>query len=314
MRSNSLVSVTIIFLNAEKFIQEAIESVFAQTYDQWELLLVDDGATDASTRIAQHYAAQKPGQVYYLEHPGHQNRGMSASRNLGIRHAGGEYVAFLDADDVWLPHKLEEQVAILDSQPETGMLYGDTKYWYSWTQHPEDMRRDYVPPLGVPPDTLFKPPILLPLFLRGKAAVPCTCSILVRRSVIDQVSGFEEAFPHIYEDQAFYAKVCLSTPVYVSNNCWDWYRQHPDASMARAQKTGQEIIARRSFLRWLQDYLHRHGVRDATVWHALERELWRIHHPTWLPSTERVQCLVRWGKKWLLRVEDLGRRDPFLHW
>src|SRR5919109_4752706 len=92
-----LVSIIIPFLNAEKFIQEAIESVFAQTYDNWELFMVDDGSTDASTEIARGYAQQNPEKVRYLEHLGHQNRGISASRNLGLSHAKGQYVAMLDA-------------------------------------------------------------------------------------------------------------------------------------------------------------------------------------------------------------------------
>src|SRR5919199_4729628 len=102
MSSKPSISVIIIFLNEEKFIQEAIESVFAQTYDRWELLLVDDGSTDDSTRIALQYAAQFPDKVRYLEHPDHLNRGASASRNLGISHANGDILAFLDSDDVWL--------------------------------------------------------------------------------------------------------------------------------------------------------------------------------------------------------------------
>src|SRR5262249_40041371 len=142
MNTEPLVSVIIIFLNAEKFLQEAIESVVAQTYDHWELLLADDGSTDGSTGIARQYADHYPGKVRYLEHAGHQNRGMSASRNLGIRHAVGEYIAFLDADDVWLPHKLEEQVAILNAHPETGMVYGATQVWHSWTGDPKDIPRD----------------------------------------------------------------------------------------------------------------------------------------------------------------------------
>src|SRR5438105_1562536 len=103
MSSKPLVSAITIFLNEEKFLQEAIASVFAQTYDNWELLLVDDGSTDASTEIALRYAKQYPEKVRYVEHRGHQNRGMSAARNLGIRNAKGQYIAFLDADDVWLP-------------------------------------------------------------------------------------------------------------------------------------------------------------------------------------------------------------------
>src|SRR5262245_36560058 len=99
MSDKPLVSVIIIFFDAEQFIKEAIESVFAQTYDAWELLLVDDGSTDGSPAIAERCAKRYSGKVRHLEHGGRQNRGMSASRNLGIANANGEYIAFLDADD-----------------------------------------------------------------------------------------------------------------------------------------------------------------------------------------------------------------------
>jgi len=132
------VSVITIFLNAEKFIHEAIESVFAQTYDNWDLWLVDDGSTDASAEIARRFANQQSRKVRYLEHVGHKNRGMSASRNLGIRNANGRYSAFLDADDVWLPEKLERQVPILESQPQVAMVYGPTEYWHNWRRSRRD--------------------------------------------------------------------------------------------------------------------------------------------------------------------------------
>ena len=83
----------IIFWEAERFLEEAIESVVAQTYASWELLLVDDGSRDGSTAIARRYVRRFPDRMRYLEHPGHANLGMSASRNLGIRHSRGSYVA-----------------------------------------------------------------------------------------------------------------------------------------------------------------------------------------------------------------------------
>src|SRR5262249_39242789 len=103
------VSVVVIFLNEARFLPEAVDSVFAQTHECWELLLVDDGSMDASSSIARRIAELHPGRVRYLEHDGHVNRGRSSSRNLGIHHARGQFVAFLDADDVWFPRKLERQ-------------------------------------------------------------------------------------------------------------------------------------------------------------------------------------------------------------
>jgi glycosyltransferase involved in cell wall biosynthesis len=317
MRNGSLVSVVIIFLNAEQYLEEAIGSVLNQTYPHWELLLVDDGSTDASTEIARQYAAQRREQVYYLDHLDHSNRGMGTSRNLGIHHARGDYVAFLDADDLWLPHKLEEQVAILDTYPEAGMLYGETMYWYSWTQSSMDSQRDFVPPLLVQSNPPIPPPKLLPMYLRGKVTVPCPCSILVRRSVALEVGGFDETFfkvQNVYEDQAFYAKVCLKTPVVAVNRCWDWYRQHPQSTMAIAIKTGAELRARHFFLRWLQGYLQEHEVKDVEVWQALHQELWRIEEPAWLPHIPRLHTLIRWVKKWLLRAEAWLLPAPARRW
>src|SRR3712207_4310946 len=114
MSTEPLVSCIVTFLNAEEFLGEAVESVFAQTHENLELLLVDDGSTDGSTKIARRYAERVPEKVRYLEHEGHENKGAAASRNLGMGEARGEYIALLDSDDVWLGGKLEEQVALLE--------------------------------------------------------------------------------------------------------------------------------------------------------------------------------------------------------
>ena len=143
MIEQPLVSAIIIFLNAEKFLAEAIESVVNQTYINWELLLVDDGSTDSSTGIALRYANLFQDKIKYLQHPTHQNKGMSATRNLGINHAKGEYVGFLDADDIWLPTKLEEQISLFLQYPECGMVYGQTEIWHSWTGIEEDDKKDH---------------------------------------------------------------------------------------------------------------------------------------------------------------------------
>jgi glycosyltransferase involved in cell wall biosynthesis len=281
-----LVSVVIIFWNTERFIQEAIESVLAQTYTAWELLLVDDGSSDGSTAIARRYAERYPGRVHCLEHPGHANLGMSASRNLGVRHARGSYIAFLDADDVWFANTLEDQVAILETHREAMMLYGPIQWWYSWTGAAEDRERDYVERLGVPPNALVRPPRLVPLFLRDKAAVPS--GILARREIVESVGGFEDAFRGEYEDQVFCAKVCLDAPVFASGACWYRYRQHADSCVVRGERTGETHAARVRFLHWLAGYLSERNVRGWEVWWALRLEFWRYRHP----RAYRLLCRV----------------------
>jgi len=296
MISQPLVSVIIIFWNAARFLQEAIQSVLAQTYANSELLLVDDGSNDGSTAIARSYAVRDSQRIKYHQHSGHTNRGMSASRNLGLRYARGQYIAFLDADDVWFANTLEEQVMLLESHPQAAMIYGPIQWWYSWTGQPEDRERDYVESVGVPPNTVIQPPRLLSLFLRDKAAVPS--GILVRRSIIEQVGGFEEAFRGEYEDQVFCAKVCLSAPVFASAQCWYRYRQHPDASVLTGQRTGTTRSARLLFLNWLTRYLSEQKVKDGTVWRALSLEFWCFTHP-------RAFRLLRRGDSFMKRINGL---------
>lgn len=284
MSQTPLVSGIMIFLNAEKYIEEAIASVFAQTYDNWELLLVDDGSTDGSTAIAQQYAAQYPDRIRYLEHEGHQNRGMSATRNLGIRHAKGDYIAFLDADDVWLPEKLTRQVAMLEAQPEVGVVFGPTQYWYSWTGNSEDAERDVLRGIGVQPDTIYQPPHLLALALQNKANAPATCSVLIRRQVFEQVGGFEESFRGMFEDRAFFSKVYLNIPVWVTHDYCDRYRQHPESNCALALQNGHYHPTKKSathlaFLNWMTGYLTHQAVTDPEMWQALQKGRWPYDHP-----------------------------------
>jgi glycosyltransferase involved in cell wall biosynthesis len=292
-----------IFLNAEEFIHEAIESVLAQTHDHWELLLVDDGSVDRSTTIALEFASRHSEKVHYLDHPGHQNSGMSASRNLGIRHSTGEYIAFLDADDTWLPEKLAHQVKIITSHPEVGMIYGNTLYWHSWTGRPEDKTQDRIPALGTMPNTVINPPQMLQRYLSGQAAVPCTCSILVRSKTVKRKVSFEESFRGMYEDQVFYAKLSLTEPIFVSEACLDRYRQHPNSSTTITATTGQTNATRLKFLNWLTQYLMEQNVDDTALWMTLRKELWMVKLPLSVPMADPFCFLIRWMKKWVLRLE-----------
>jgi glycosyltransferase involved in cell wall biosynthesis len=289
MNHQPLVSVIMIFLNEETFIQEAIESVIVQTYGNWELLLVDDGSTDRSSKIALEYAAQYPNRIIYLEHDGHRNRGMSATRNLGIRHAKGEYIAFLDGDDIYLPDKLAQQVAIMKSQSSAAMVYGHTQDWFSWTGSPEDRQRDLIYDLKVQTNTLIESPLLFNLCLQRKVPTPCTCSALVRREVVEQVGGFEESFRGLYEDQVFFLKVMLQAPVFVSSEWWDKYRRRPDSCNSTARKTGQNYALRLLFLNWLETYLKEQAIVNPEIKTSLHKELWPYRHPILSRIWSRLQ-------------------------
>jgi glycosyltransferase involved in cell wall biosynthesis len=296
------VSIITPFLDAGRFIEESIQSVLAQTYDNWELLLVDDGSTDASTGIALQYAAAHPGRVRYLSHEHRQNRGASASRNLGARHARGDYLAFLDADDVYLPQKLEVQVPILDAHLDIAMLYAATEYWYSWSGRPDDAGRDWVwRRYGAEPDTVIEPPHMLVRFLEDGGTVPCMGGVLVRRGAVQTVGGWEESFRRICTDQVFHAKLCLNFPVMIVDACLDRYRQHEDSSCRTVERAGQLDTAFETYLTWLESYLAAQPIVAPTVRAAARTALRRYRHPV-------LHRLQRQASRYDTRLRALASR------
>jgi glycosyltransferase involved in cell wall biosynthesis len=274
-----LVSIILIFLNGEAFLQEAIESVIAQVYSDWELLLVDDGSTDKSTEIAKEFVRKDPSRIRYLDHPNHANRGMSATRNLGIKVARGEFVAFIDADDVWEPMKIADQIRIMTRHPQLGMICGTVLFWRSWSGGVDELiETGHVLDKLVPP-----PDALLALYPLGKADAPCPSDVMIRMQILQRVGGFEEHFTaekQAYEDQGLFSKLYLETPVFFSSSVWLKYRQHNDSCVSSVRRAGQYESVRYYFLLWLRDYLAARSVVDPRIAAALNRSLWHFRHPT----------------------------------
>lgn len=116
------VSVVIPVYNGEKFLSEAIESVINQTYSNWEIIVVNDGSTDGSIDILSNYNRKLSWKFYVINQ---KNYGPSIARNRAITKAKGEYIAFLDSDDTWLPEKLKKQVEFLELNRNIVLVYSD---------------------------------------------------------------------------------------------------------------------------------------------------------------------------------------------
>jgi glycosyltransferase involved in cell wall biosynthesis len=245
------VSIITPIYNSAAFLDEAIESVFAQDYADWELMLVDDGSTDTSMAIAQNWCRQDE-RIRLLLHPGNRNRGSSASRNLAIAESSGELLALLDADDVWLAGKLRFQIDTLDAHPEVALTFGAAERWFSW--NPASSETDFIVPAAVPgygSDVLVPPPHLLQAFLLDESLTPCTCATVLRRDAIDPARPFEVSFPGLYDDQVFLAKICLRYPVFATSRCVARYRKHANSCCAVAARDGADAGERARFLEWL---------------------------------------------------------------
>jgi len=119
----SLVSIIVPVYNTEKFLKECLDSLLAQTYPNFEIVIVNDASSDNSEAIIQEYLKRYPEKIQYIKKA--KNEGVSAARNTGIKAAKGQYIAFCDSDDVWLPEKLEIQMQEFFKDPDLDVVYSD---------------------------------------------------------------------------------------------------------------------------------------------------------------------------------------------
>ena len=283
-----LVTVVSIFLDEREFLSEAIESVIAQDFKDWELVLVDDGSRDGSDAIAQAFAASDS-RIRLIAHEGGANLGMSASRNAGVAAGSGRFVTFIDGDDRWPPDKLSRQLAIMDANPGIGAAVGAFRIWDSWRGGEDRIEysgqsRDCVTPV---PDALLQ---VYPLGRAGGAPV----SAMVRRSLFEDIGGFEESFPGFYEDQAFFLKVYAHAPVWFSSEVWQDYRQHPGSCCARVEAAGTYGRKRAAFLHWAERYVRALGREwEGEVLAAIRRERRRLRFREWARPVRKGLAAIR---------------------
>jgi len=256
MKNSPLISVIVPFLNEEKFLTDAINSVLNQDYSNWEVILVDDGSTDESTRIAKEFEEKFPDKIKYHHHQDHVNKGLSPSRNVGISRSNGALIAFLDADDIWKKEKLSNQVTIFNQYPQAEMIIEASEYWYNWEN---EERNNQIILIGASQDKLYYPPeLVFELYPLRKGDAPCPSGIIITKEAVHRSGGFEESFINefsLYEDQAFLHKIYLNEIIYVSRSCNNLYRQHPDSIVSSVKASGKYEAVRKYFLDWLYRYV-----------------------------------------------------------
>lgn len=186
------VSAIITTYNRRAFVHEAVDSVLAQTYGDWELIVVDDGSTDGTDEALRRYGEK-------LRYIFQKNEGASAARNRGLELAGGEFVAFLDSDDLWLPRKLQVQVACMDGHPDCQICYTD-EIWIRRGRRVNPKKRH----------AKYSGEIYshcLPLCIISPS------SALMRRGLFKEVGAFDPTLP-VCEDYDLWLRVAASFPVF----------------------------------------------------------------------------------------------------
>jgi glycosyltransferase involved in cell wall biosynthesis len=292
---NPLVSVIVPTYNCATFITDALDSVLSQDYSPLEVIVVDDGSTDGTRDVLARYGDR----IRVFQQ---QNGGPAAARNLAVSKSSGEYLAFLDGDDLWLPGKLKFQMDYIASHPEMRVVYGE---WLVW--HPDADGR--FSPLALPPP---REDFALDEMDSGWAYArlishDCILHIIatvIHRSVFDRVNGFDESF-RTGSDYDFWVRMSRHFPIAKLRRVVAVYRQNA-ASVTftvRRENNAYRLVKRavdscglgddagnladhRAVQRRLSELAFTHGYRHfwrgdprvalASFWQASRHNPWRI--------------------------------------
>ncbi len=215
--------------NAERHLAETLESIRSQTFGDLEIIVVDDGSTDGTPGLVAKYP-----EVRYLYQP---NRGQPPARNTGIRAARGVYVAFVDADDLWLPSKLEKQARYLAGHPEAAWVYSDAIVFDSKTGQIICRIGDRI--------KLHEGSVLRPLLLGCFIPSPTP---VIRRDVLEEAGLFDESTDRrIGEDWNMWLRIAEKYPVAFINVPLALVRVH-DENMTRAANVHQAYQCKRTIV------------------------------------------------------------------
>jgi len=305
------ISVVVPSYNAERTILQTVESVQKQTLSNIEIIIINDGSTDRTLELLQSITDQR------LKIVSCKNGGLPVARNRGISHAKGEFISFIDADDLWRPDKLELQLAALQQHPDAGVAY-------SWTSYFIDGQEESIFPYH-------------PVFFEGNVydkllvnnIVGNGSNILVRRKAIESVGEFEPTLKSC-EDWDFYIRLAAKWHFVVVPKHQILYRQSPKAMTSKVEVMEKEAlrVVERAYqaappefqflknesLAWVYEYCTQQYLKHSTdmsgVYQASQK-LWqaiRLHPPILLG--DYAQSLMRWLiKKWIFMQLETWRRE-----
>jgi len=206
------VSVIIATYNREKYLKVAIASVLQQTYVNFELIIIDDGSTDNTLKLVKNFSDPRMNYIYQ------NNKGRSSARNRGISIAKGQYITFLDSDDLYLPTKLALQVNYMDNHPEVGMIYTSA---YCIDEAGDFIRHKYKAKAS---GSIYKK---IAFFVPVTITLP---TVMIRREILTKIGGFDENMNR-FEDTDMWRRISKITRIDAINSYTCKLRTHADNAL-----------------------------------------------------------------------------------
>lgn len=285
---NALVSIIMPAYNSRSYIAQSIESVINQTYKDWELIVVDDGSTDDTSKVVAYYCQQEPRIKYIYQNNGRQGK----ARNKGIAYSTGSYIAFLDSDDLWLPSKLAIQVQVLNSS-NADLVFCDSYIFFdklSGNDSVMNVERGYIS--GVEGIKKFLIANRIPIL-----------TVICKREAIISVDGFSEKGEiQNAEDYHLWLKLQIAGYVFLGiDYVLTAYREHPD-SISNSDRSNYKQVIQAQF----DIYQHIQGNRELVRSYMLKNMHNNLHRFTRYEAQEfytSIQtCLEAHNKQYMKPV------------
>lgn len=201
------ISVIVPTYNYAHFIGDCLDSIFAQTYKDFEVIVIDDGSTDDTARVLEKYK----GEIRYIYQ---ENKGLPAARNTGIQAAQGEYLAFLDSDDLWLPEKLDEQIRFLRNDTDMGIIFSDASAFNEKGM----IRKSILKEENICTGFCFQR-----LFMGNYLVMP---TVMIRKRCLVESGLFDESLTAV-EDYDLWLRISLFYKIGFVDKVLAMYRVHP---------------------------------------------------------------------------------------
>lgn len=223
------VSAIIPAYNAMKYLPESLDSILAQTYSDFEVIIINDGSTDNLSKWVSELTDPR------IKLVSQSNRGLAGARNTGLNHAQGEYIAYLDADDLWDVTKLAKQVEVLEQNPQVGLVY-------TWVERIDQNGKS----LGKPFKSNLSGNIWEQLLEKN---VISPSSSLIRRCCFDHVGKFDENLKSFVEDWDMWLRISAIYPIKVLPELLLRYRECPSSASKNleAMERSYQIVIEKAF-------------------------------------------------------------------
>ncbi len=252
------VSVIVPLFNGEKYIEACIQSILSQTYQNFEIIIVDDGSTDDSFLKVQNFRKSFPDKVLLFQHPDKKNKGIAHTRNLGIKISSGQIISFIDQDDIWESEKLSNQIAYLLKYPEAKFIYCKAGFLdSSGKQAILDGYDSFGKGIEYKPYNMFSK-------LLYENFIP-SITVMFYRDCLNEVGLFEEGPRHEYEDWILWTKIALLNNFLFIPEVLAYYRVHSKNYSLYRLKSGLDLKAEEHYINCVFKFLLEKSVYDIKI-------------------------------------------------